>query len=94
MQRSENADDGTITFTLGREELVLHRRYEVASICNDLILGLVFTIGSLCFFFKGMVMTIGVWLFVIGSLQLTIRPLIRLHRHVRLKHLPGSAQDL
>lgn len=93
MQHDAKANDQTVIYTLGREELVLHQRYEIASICNDLILGLVFTIGSICFFFEGTVMTVGVWLFVIGSLQLTIRPLIRLHRHIRLKHLPASAQD-
>ena len=78
---------------LGHEELIIHRRYELASIINELVLGLLFTIGSVCFFFQGGVKEAGIWLFVIGSLQLLIRPVIRLHRQLTLKQLPSSSQD-
>ncbi|GED42836.1 hypothetical protein FBG13_04925 [Cobetia marina] len=82
-----------LTLRLGREELVIHRRYELASIINELVLGLLFTIGSVCFFWDEW-MTLGIWLFVIGSLQLTLKPLIRLARRMHLKRLPESGLDL
>ncbi|ABE58931.1 MULTISPECIES: YrhK family protein [Chromohalobacter] len=93
MQREEKPNSDETTFTLGREELIVHRRHELASTVNDLMLGLWFTIGSVCFFFQGGVKEAGIWLFVIGSLQLLIRPVIRLHRQLTLKQLPSSSQD-
>ncbi|MDH2290531.1 YrhK family protein [Cobetia sp. 10Alg 146] len=88
-------DDPTtvLTLRLGHEELVIHRRYELASIINELVLGLLFTIGSVCFFWDEW-MTLGIWLFVIGSLQLTLKPLIRLARRMHLKRLPESGLEL
>ncbi|MDH2293013.1 YrhK family protein [Cobetia sp. 1AS1] len=88
-------DDPTsdLTLRLGHEELIIHRRYELASIINELVLGLLFTIGSVCFFWEEW-MTLGIWLFVIGSLQLTLKPVIRLARRMHLKRMPESALDL
>ncbi len=88
---AEHTND--LTFTMGHEELVIHRRYEVLSILNDFMLGLWFVIGSACFFYDGTVKTIGVWLFVIGSLQLLMRPAIRLHRYIYFKRLPDEQHD-
>lgn len=93
MHREYRRESGDWTFTLGHEELVVHRRYEVLSIINDLMLGVWFTLGSVCFFYEGGVKTLGVWLFVAGSVQLLIRPLIRLHRYVRFRRLPNASQD-
>ena len=94
MQREEKPNSDETTFTLGREELIVHRRHELASTVNDLMLGLWFTIGSVCFFFQGGVKEAGIWLFVIGSLQLTLKPVIRLARRMHLKRMPESALDL
>ncbi|MBZ9557260.1 MULTISPECIES: YrhK family protein [unclassified Modicisalibacter] len=93
MRKERNSQNNDWTFTFGHEELVIHQRYEVLSIVNDFMLGVWFTLGSVCFFFEGTLKTIGVWLFVIGSVQLLIRPIIRLHRYIRFKRLPGSDQD-
>ncbi|MBN2680808.1 YrhK family protein [Acidithiobacillus montserratensis] len=38
--------------------------------------------------------TAGVWLFVIGSAELLIRPVIRLVRHIHLQKMPGSRWDM
>ena len=93
MTRPTTAPHHDLTFTMGHEELVIHRRYEVLSILNDFMLGLWFAIGSVCFFYDGTVKTIGVWLFVIGSLQLLMRPAIRLHRYIYFKRLPDEQHD-
>lgn len=93
MRREHDPTSNDWTFTIGSEELVIHRRYEVLSIVNDAMLGVWFTLGSVCFFYEGTIKTIGVWLFVAGSVQLVVRPLIRLHRYVRFKRLPSASQD-
>ncbi len=93
MQREQDPKTRDWTFTLGHEELVVHQRYEALSILNDFMLGIWFTIGSVCFFYEGSLRTLGVWLFVIGSVQLLFRPAIRLHRYIYFKRLPDTNHD-
>jgi hypothetical protein len=76
--------DGTLTLHLGREELVLRRRYETLSIANDLLVAVWFLVGSILFLDPATVET-GTWLFVLGSAELAVRPVIRLSRRVHLR---------
>ena len=76
-------DDIEIHF--GREELIISQRYELLSIVNDIMLGLWFAVGSVLFF-KESTVTIGTWLFLIGSIQMLIRPGIRLARRIHLQN--------
>lgn len=76
-----------VELRLGREELIISRVYEVASIANDFLIALWFIVGSICFLMPAWVET-GSWIFLIGSIQLAIRPAIRLTRHIHLKKLP------
>lgn len=102
MSAPENAhdhsgsDDGSapghpppLVFTMGREELVIRRRYEVLSIINDILVGLWFLVGSILFFSEATTYA-GTWLFVIGSIELLIRPNLRLLRRVHLQRLPTA----
>ncbi|MBP5979970.1 MAG: YrhK family protein [Halomonas sp.] len=93
MQHQKDPESRDWTFTIGHEELVIHRRYEVLSMLNDFLLSIWFTVGSVCFFFEGSVRTVGVCLFLMGSIQLLIRPAIRLHRYIYFKKLPDTDQD-
>lgn len=68
---------------LGHEELILRRRYEAVSICNDILIAVWFIVGSVLFFSPHLT-TAGTWCFLAGSIQLLIRPAIRL---VRLTHI-------
>lgn len=77
------ADDVT-TLHIGREELVIRQRYEVLSITNDIILGLLFLVGSFLFLNESTTID-GTWLFVVGSFMMLIRPVIRLTRRVHLQ---------
>lgn len=52
---------------------------------NDVILGIIFLIGSFLFFSDSTV-TLGTILFVIGSVQMTVRPLIALSHDLHLAH--------
>ncbi len=75
-----------ITLTLGNQELVLRQRYELLSIINDIGIFIFFTVGSVAFYWHEL-FNVGVTLFVIGSVQLGIRPLIRLTRRIQLRSL-------
>ena len=80
----------SLTIRIGPQELVIRRRYEAASI-NDVLIGLWFLIGSVFFFFESLTRA-GTVLFVIGSVEMLIRPVVRLARHLHLQRLHrGSA---
>ena len=81
-----------MVFRVGREEVVVRRRYELASIVNDLLIGIWFAVGSILFFSPATTRA-GTWLFLVGSIQLTIRPVIRLTRNLHLRRVgitPGG----
>ncbi|MEK6462706.1 YrhK family protein [Pseudonocardia tropica] len=75
-----------LTLDVGRDELVIRRRYETLGIVNDILIGIWFLVGSILFFSDSTTYT-GTWLFVIGSVELLIRPIIRLARHVHLRRI-------
>lgn len=81
-------ESSTLTFVLGRRELVIRRRYEVLSIVNDILVAVWFIVGSFLFFSNATTYA-GTWLFVVGSFELLVRPVIRLTRQVHLQRLPG-----
>ena len=60
----------------GHEELVIRKRYEALSIANDVLIGLWFLVGSFLFFSETLQFA-GTVLFVIGSLEMLMRPVIR-----------------
>ena len=82
----------TLTFTLGDEELVIRQRYEIASILNDFFIAIWFLVGSILFLFASLEEP-GVWLFILGSAQLLVRPTIRLARRIHLQRVPESLWD-
>ncbi|HLU46199.1 MAG TPA: YrhK family protein [Natronosporangium sp.] len=82
-----------LTFQVGDHELVIRRRYEVVSIVNDLMIGGWFLIGSLLFLSPTTTHT-GTWLFVVGSAQLLIRPIVRLSRNLHLKRITSVPTGL
>ncbi|NIJ13147.1 hypothetical protein FHU38_003491 [Saccharomonospora amisosensis] len=90
MARSENSeDDSQVLLKFGHEELLVRQRYEVLSIGNDILIALWFAVGSVLFLSESTT-TAGTWLFLLGSIQLFVRPVIRLSRRVHLRRLrPG-----
>lgn len=83
-------DRTTLRMTIGDDELVIRHKYEVVSIVNDILVAAWFVAGSILFFSEATT-TVGTWLFLIGSVQLMIRPLIRLARRVHLHRIGGGA---
>jgi len=90
--RESDDGSGTLTVTFGHEELILRRRYEIASICNDLLIALWYVVGSVLFFWDSTTL-IGTWLFLLGNIQLAIRPCIRLSRRVHLRRVGGAGAE-
>ncbi|GHC23237.1 YrhK family protein [Aidingimonas halophila] len=81
--------DNPLTFHLGREELVIRRRYEVLSIINDFFIAVWFLVGSVLFLYPSLE-TGAIWCFIIGSFQFLVRPTIRLISHIHLQRVPSS----
>ncbi|MGH3623949.1 MAG: YrhK family protein [Sciscionella sp.] len=83
---NETHHPSPLVLTIGHEELVIRKRYETFSIANDFLIAIWFVIGSVLFFSESTTVA-GTWLFLIGSVELMIRPLIRLTRHVHLRRI-------
>lgn len=86
------ADNHDLTIRIGHDELIIRQRYQVLSIVNDVLIGIWFLIGSFMFFSPALTFA-GTCLFVVGSIEMLIRPVIRLIRHVHLQKIagPGAA---
>ncbi|MEG3613944.1 YrhK family protein [Isoptericola haloaureus] len=78
--------DDDLTLRIGHEELVVRQRYETLSIVNDILIGVWFVVGSALFFSESTA-TAGTWLFLLGSVQMLLRPAIRLRRRLHLQRL-------
>lgn len=59
-----------------RHEHRINEIYEWLHILNDLLIGLYFLIGSIMFFYPHWE-DVGIWLFILGSAQMLVGPVIR-----------------
>ena len=62
---------------ISKTHIVIQRRYEALGAFNDLLIAIWFLVGSFFFLNESLVES-GTWLFVVGSAQLIIKPLIKL----------------
>ena len=85
--------DNPLTLTVGDEQLVVRRRYEMISIVNDFFIASWFLSGSVFFLYPSME-KVAIWLFIIGSAQFLIRPKIRLLAHLHIRRVPDSRWEL
>lgn len=79
----------TVELRIGHHELEIRQRYEIASICNDIVIAIWFIVGSILFFSDSTTFA-ATCLFLIGSIQMIFRPAIRLTRRVHLQKLNGA----
>ena len=70
-----HTQDRELTMHIGHDEIVIRQRYQMLSITNDVLIGLWFLIGSFMFF-SDELMFAGTCLFVLGSIEMLIRPVI------------------
>ena len=71
------SDCKALDVDIGQEHIAIQRRYDALGAVNDLLIAVWFLIGSF-FFLKESLTTDGTWLFILGSAQLLIKPLIKL----------------
>lgn len=71
---------------LGREHIIVQRRYEAIGAINDLLIAIWFLIGSF-FFLSHSLEERGTWLFIVGSIQLLIKPLLKLASLIHVRHV-------
>ena len=69
---------------IGKYELFFKKSYKVINSINDFLIGIWFLIGSILFFYDSL-KNIGIWLFILGSVQLIIRPTIKLVHDFHLR---------
>ena len=77
---------------IGKHIIFFNKNYQYIFIINELLLGIEFVVGSVFFFYESL-KTAGIILFIIGSTQLFIRPLLKIAHAVSLKlssHQPSS----
>lgn len=84
MDDAATHENTPIELRIGHHELEIRQRYEVASIVNDIVIAVWFIVGSVLFFSESTAFE-ATWLFLIGSVQMMIRPAIRLARRVHLQ---------
>ncbi|WP_438970840.1 YrhK family protein [Methylophaga sp.] len=84
-----DVNDNPLTLTMGHEQLVIRRRYEVLSILNDFLIALWFLLGSIFFLYPELEKT-AIWFFIVGSVQFLIRPMLRLASLIHLQKTPES----
>lgn len=70
----------------GKHEIIISQRYEFFYLLNDILIAVWFIIGSILFFSETTT-ELGTWLFLLGSIELLIRPLIRILRSIHLKRI-------
>lgn len=70
-------DKDFLNLQMGKFEVAFNKRYRFISLLNDFTLGLEFLIGSILFLFES-TKTLGNILFIIGSLQLLGRPILKI----------------
>ncbi|MGB2079599.1 MAG: YrhK family protein [Vibrio sp.] len=68
---------------IGKNRIKVYRRYEALGALNDLLIAIWFLIGSFLFLNQTL-MESGTWLFIVGSAQFLIKPVIKLARLVHL----------
>ena len=71
---------------LGREHIVVQRRYEAVGAINDLFIAIWFLIGSF-FFLSNSLVERGTWLFIVGSAQLLIKPALKLTSLIHVRYV-------
>lgn len=71
---------------IGRDEILIQNRYEVLSIINDFLIAIWFLVGSVLFLSTDTTQ-LGTYLFILGSAQLLIRPIIGLISHIHIQRV-------
>lgn len=81
-----------ITLDIGHDEIIIQNRYQVLGIINDFLIAVWFLIGSFLFL-SADTTTTGTYLFILGSAQLLIRPIIGLTSYIHIQRIRGRQKN-
>lgn len=84
--------DPNIKLSAGDHLIVIRNRYETLTIVNDFLIGLWFLVGSFLFLSES-TKAAGTVCFIMGSVELLIRPTIRLARNLHIKQISPDKND-
>lgn len=84
--------DSDISFDIGQEHITIQHRYDALGAVNDFLIALWFFIGSF-FFLTNSLVESGTWLFIVGSAQLLIKPLLKLAGLIHVRRVFFRQQD-
>ncbi len=74
---NKQKNDKKLKLNFGREHIIIQRRYDALGALNDLFIAILFLVGSF-FFLSNSLVENGTWLFIVGSAQLFVRPVLKL----------------
>ncbi|XPV69821.1 MAG: YrhK family protein [Halarcobacter sp.] len=77
---------------IGNKHIVLQRRYEAIGAINDLFIAIWFLVGSIFFLYDSLLHD-GTWLFIIGSAQFLIKPLIKIVSLIHVSRIYKEEQE-
>lgn len=82
----DQAKSREVDVDLGHRHVIIQRRYEALGAVNDLLIATWFLIGSIFFLNKSLEEN-GTWLFILGSIQLLIKPVLKLSSLVHVSRI-------
>lgn len=77
---------------IGKHIIFFNKHYKYIFIINELVLGIEFVVGSAFFFFESL-KTAGIILFIVGSAQMFLRPVLKIFHAISLKKVNQSDPD-
>ena len=82
-------NQNTYEVEVGKHILFFNKNYQYIFILNELLLGIEFTVASIFFLFSS-TKTAGIIIFIIGSVQLLIRPILKILHAVSLRRISND----
>lgn len=79
----------TYKVKVGKHILFFNKNYKYIFIINEVLLGIEFTVASIFFLFSSL-KTAGIIIFIVGSVQLLIRPILKILHAVSLRRISNN----
>ncbi|REJ10328.1 YrhK family protein [Halobacillus trueperi] len=92
MSNQKSDKEKYVELHIGKHDIFFKKTYDMLYTINDVLIGFWFLIGSLFFYFEHL-KNVGVTLFVLASIQMLIRPTIRLVHYFHMKKVYGDQYD-
>lgn len=91
IKKEENGQQEDIYISIGKYQMVIRQRYKVLSLLNDVLLGVLYLIGSILFLTDAN-QVIAISFFVGGSILMILRAILNIMRDLHLKRFRPEQQ--